>query len=355
MTVASDILRQLTDPGTAAALSQGASALDALPGLQGQVADLTAQNAALTAKVAELEAELHPGPTPPPTPSPTPPPAASTIFGMNLGSRTIADRLRQFGRVPKVKAFSLIDVSALPEKRAQVCVPWDQTKLANGDYDATIAAYLEKQVAAGARFVGVTNRQEPEDFLKVSQANVDVWKAATKRLAGLVKAHGKAGVTYTVPCLIAPHKETGMVVPDAWMLTPDDLGGQDWCVWSWDDYGNPFGAKNYSNDVYATPYPDGATIAGQAFPLLQKFGWTRWGVSEFNTPFRKDLAAPGDPKHLLRIQYLDDYVQACLHAPAQIGPPMWMDLWEEHGTRYDQTFTVQAEYDWWKGYVAKSA
>jgi hypothetical protein len=34
---------------------------------------------------------------------------------------------------------------------------------------------------------------------------------------------------------------------------------------------------------------------------------------------------------------------------------MWMDLWEEIGTRYDQTFTVPAEYDWWKGYVAKSA
>jgi hypothetical protein len=353
MTIASDILRQLCDPGTAAALSQGASALDALPGLQGQVSDLTAQNAALTAKVAELAAELHPTPTP--TPTPTPPPPAGTIFGMNLGSRSVAQRTQQFGRVPMVKLFSLTDVCKLvPEKRAQLCMPYAPGDLSSGKRDAEIVAHMHAQLTGGAKRLLYTYRQEPEDLLKTGQAAVNQWKADTKHLAGLVTANGVKGVTYTAPCLIAPHKETGMSVPDGWMLNPDDLGGIDWAVWTWDDYGNPFGAKAVGGDVYATPYPDPAAIATQAFPLLVKHGWTNWGISEFNTPWRKTLK-PADADHSARVAYLDGYVKACLAAPKEIGPPVHMLLWEEIGSRYDQTFTAPAEYAWWKSYVARSA
>lgn len=100
MTVASDILRQLTDPGTAAALSQGATALDALPGLQGQVSDLTAKNAALTAQVAELEAELHP--------TPAPVPKTGLVLGLDTTSfGTLAAQKKMLGvtAVPNIRVF----------------------------------------------------------------------------------------------------------------------------------------------------------------------------------------------------------------------------------------------------------
>lgn len=280
------------------------------------------------------------------------PPAATTIFGMNLGSRTVAQRHQQFSRVPMTKQFSLADASALPEKRAQVCLPYNPGELASGNRDAVIAAHVKAQLVAGAKRVLYTYRQEPEDLLRQGQAAVDQWKADTKRLSQLVRANGQPGVTLVAPCLIAPHKATGMSIPDTWMMTPDDLGGTDWSCWTFDDYGNPSGAKNYGGDPYATPYPTGDEIASQMWPLLDKFGWwPSWGVSEFNTPWRKALA-PADTDHAGRIAYLDSYVKACLGAKTA---PQHMLLWEETGNMYDQTFTLPSEFAWWKGYVSKSA
>lgn len=340
----------MTDPFTALTAAAAAAASEGAA-LQHMVDLLTAQAAADDATIADLKHQIDIL-TPKPAPQPTP--AASTVFGMNLGSRSVAQRITQFGRVPMVKLFSLTDVATLPEKRAQLCLPYAPGELQSGIRDASIVAHIKAQLAAGAKRIVYTYRQEPEDVLRGGQAAVDQWKADTKHLAALVKANGRPGVTLVAPCLIAPHVKTGMAVPDAWMMTPDDLGGLDWSMWTWDDYGNPFGAKNYAGDVYATPYPTGAEIASQMFPLLIKFGWTRWGVAEFNTPWRKDLK-PADADHSGRIKYLEDYVQTCLAAPAQIGPPDHMFLWEEVGNQFDQTFTLPTEYAWWKSWVAKSA
>jgi hypothetical protein len=335
----------MTDPFAALSAAAAAAANEGVA-LQQALAALTAQHAADQATIAELEAELHP--TPPPVPQPT----ATTVFGMNLGSRSVAQRTQQFGAVPMVKLFTLADVAGtVPGKRAQVCSPFNQADLAAGKLDAQIAKYITGQLSKGVKLLLITNYQEPENILKAGQTAVDQWHAANRRLAQVIQANGEKGVTLSAPCLIAPHKQTGMNVPDSWMHTPDDLGGLDWARWTLDDYGNPFGAKNFGGDVYATPYPDPADIAGQAIALLDKHGWLgNWGISEFNTPWRKDLK-PADADHSRRIAYLDGYVKACLGAST---PPEHMLLWEEQGNQYDQTFTVPAEYNWWKSWVAKS-
>lgn len=133
---AADILRTLVDPGTAAALSQGATALDALPGLQGQVSDLTA-------KVADLESQLnHYRP-------------ATLTLGLNTTSWSAAQLAAQrkmlgVSSLPNIRVF--FNPGTAPSWSAahlQVLAPADRPWISVKTLtEATLRAFLDKMPTA---------------------------------------------------------------------------------------------------------------------------------------------------------------------------------------------------------------
>ena len=227
-------------------------------------------------------------------------------------------------------------------KRAQISFKVPPARLAAGDYDAKIIAWLTS-IPAGWT-VWLTFWHEPGDELRAGRFTAAEYRAAWRRLSDLVRRQARLPDVdvYLAPVFGAYQVDTAGWA-DSWVPAPTEVD-----LLCWDMYGNPTGGPGLSS-----PYPNVQETVDKCLYVTERLGFTQWGVSEFNAPRRV-----WDASESARVRWLEEFRAYCWSpsrgvAP-QLGSPLLFLLWEGEGTNWDQTFKTAASIDWWTNVLAQS-
>ncbi len=265
----------------------------------------------------------------------------------------MATRLTSFGAVGITRVFyagmlpltwDLTREGASPDKATQVSFKAPPAEVAAGVHDERLESWLAS-IPPGWR-VYLTYWHEPNDELRNGAMSAADYRAAWSRLSVLA---GQASlqpdvVLSLVPVFMGYLADTAWGWSDTWVPTPDEVA-----FLSWDVYGNPEGGDGLDGT-----YPEVASTLDPCLRVTSRLGFTKWAVTEFNTPRRT-----WDDTETDRTIWLEKFRRYALGegrtVAAALGAPQFMLLWEGQGTNWDQRFSTLNPRVWWNRVICRSA
>ena len=268
-------------------------------------------------------------------------------YGVNADDAAEVDaRLATFGAVGITRVFhggmlpstwSSTAEGASASMTTQVSFKTPASSVASGEHDLALRSWMES-IPAGWR-VYLTYWHEPNDELLDGTMSPAAFRAAWSRLSTLrdqVSLQPDVELSL-VPVFMSYLVDTPSGWSDAWVPSAGEVD-----LLSWDVYGNPA-----TGTGLAGRYPDVASRLDPCLRVTSRLGFTRWAVTEFNTPRRT-----WDVSEKARTAWLERFRRYAMgegrEVAPELGPPEFLLLWEGVGENWDQRFMTARTTDWWR-------
>lgn len=282
-----------------------------------------------------------------------PEPQPLTVFGIN-GNRTgrngitrTPDDRRYYGpgEFPTTPAAALLKGI---EQELTISYKLPPAEVVAGKHDARIVSWHRAAAAGLPKLIpGRRHRSvpwhEPASEIKAGQFTGAQHAAHAAYIARLLAAEGLTDTFVVCPNYTVGPPSSGAGFVPGWL--PDaDQAPEGSLIVSGDAYGNPSGGLALGSP-YGDPHDDLDVLVAAALD----HGFTRVAVLEVNAPRRTfDLSGTQ------RIAYLTEFVRAVQQDYATDGITFdVVDVWEGVG-KWDQRFTLPAEWAWLAGLLASS-